>query len=192
MVDPGSFAGKERKVRCVACGHEWIEQPKQTPANENGAKPPFLNRLLRWPLFAIFFAGIVASFFLLRCHLQKELPGLLPIYNAIGMCTQKNTSILIENVACTTTQQNNQNHVIVSGTLISTEDTTTPELKAQLFDEQAEIDEKGICTKNCHPITWQFKMAATKLEKGTAIRFESKSPQPVLEDVARCFVGVAK
>ena len=119
------------------------------------------------------------------------MPGLISVYNVIGMGTTTNP-IKISDVTCATTQKEDQTYVIVTGTLKYVASSSTPELIAQLYDQQAEIDKNGQCTKNCHPIVWRFKPKETQLKDGQTIAFTSRSPQPVLEDVARCFVGLAE
>lgn len=190
MVDPASFAGKERKVRCIACGHEWIESLNPEKNSEQPkAKKSLYKKMLAWPLFAFTSICLVVSLVAFKDPIQNYLPGLSSAYSILGMNTPHSSALKIDNVHCATLNENQHTYVVVKGTVKANADTDMPEFFVKLYDDEAELDESGKCLKNCHPIKWSFKLKETHMKKGEAISFEEKSPQPVLEDISGCHIS---
>lgn len=181
-MDETSFKNGRRRVRCAACGHEWVAFSPESEQVVAKIEESVKNNKRPWILFTGVSICIATTFALLGPVLHI-LPGL-----SIGSPTKPEISL--EGVSCTPTQHEDKTYMLIKGTLHNTgkKEHPLPALKIHLYSAEAKVDAQGKCTDNCHPIEWNSTPEGPPLKEGEKKSFEIKSPQPILEDVTGCFV----
>lgn len=184
QIDETSFKNGRRRVRCAACGHEWTVTavPLET---ETELAPEKISRKKPWILFGIACAVILGSVIVLG-----PVTHLVPAFGTL-FGIQEKPLFTIEGVTCTPRLEGDKTFVIVQGTVRNgkKKPLSIPPLKIRLYGKEAQVDAHGVCQKDCHPIEWTEAAPKGPVAPGGHQTFESKSPQPVLEDIGGCHVG---